>query len=336
MSNNVNVVSGVISFTRVLDGDLITTHLYSTKLLIQRLKEGGDTPLPDWTIADNQPTIYPRILSQNTGKRITVITGSEKWYYNGTEIDFKEDTRFESVKHDDGGVVVPALKIVKNLASIENLDSDTITFEAKTRIRDVEYSIKSTIDIRLEEMIGEPYDGVIEATEGGVVDDDTPQVTATAILYKGGSIITEGVTYKWYRIGRDGQTEIKASPSTPNKMSFKDEDINSELTIKVEFFYNGVNVYNKTRTLSDETDTYYLRVKIEGPQDLRDNETCLLTPEVYNRVLDQKVDGYIYEYTELDNMLSLVGKSVGETYTMTTEKLDKNNGILNVIINATK
>ena len=63
MSNNVNVVSGVISFTRVLDGDLITTHLYSTKLLIQRLKEGGDTPLPDWTIADNQPTIYPRILS---------------------------------------------------------------------------------------------------------------------------------------------------------------------------------------------------------------------------------------------------------------------------------
>lgn len=331
-----SVVSGLISFTRVLDGDLITSHLYSTKLLIQRLKEGADIPLPDWTITSNQPTIYPRVLSQNTGKRVSIITGSEKWLYNGIEIDFEADLRFKKIIYDDGGVVVPGLEIVQNLASVDNLDTDVITFSAKTKISGVEYDIRSTIDIRLEEMVGEPYDGFIEATEGGVVDDNTPEVVATAVLHKGGAEVSEGVTYKWYRVGRDGINEIKPDPATPNKMKFKDEDIDSELTIKVEFFYNGVNVYNKTRTLSDETDTYYLRVKQEGPQDLRDNDTCKLTPEVYNRVLNQKVDGYIFEYTELDSMLNLVGKETGATYTMTTEKLDKNGGHLNLIINATK
>lgn len=329
-----SVVSGLISFTRVLDGDLITSHLYATKLLIQRLKEGSDAPLPDWSMVDNQPTIYPRVLSQNTGKRVVLVEGSEKWFYNGTEI--KEDSRFEKVSHDDGGVKVPGLKIVDNLVSVDNLDTDVITFEGKTKIAGVDYTIKSTIDIRLEEMVGEPYDAFIEATEGGVIDDNTPEVTCTAVLYKGGAEVTEGVTYKWYKVGRDGTTELKPSPASLNKMTFKDEDVDSELTIKVEFFYNGVNVYNKTRTLSDETDTYYLRVKQEGPLDLRDNDVCKLTPEVWNRVLNQKLDGYIFEYTELDNMLKLIGKETGASYTMTTEKLDKNGGVLNLIINATR
>ena len=328
-----SVVSGLISFTRILDGNIINSNLYSTKILIQRLKQGTDTPMPNWEDPDNQPVIYPRVLAQSTGKRVTLH--SHKWYHNGAEIN-SSDNRFELINHDDGGVVVPALKIVKNLAAVDNLDTDVISFEAKTSISGVEYEVKATIDIRLEEMVGEPYDGFIEATEGGVVDDNTPEVVATAVLHKGGAEVSEGVTYKWYRVGRDGINEIKPDPATPNKMKFKDEDIDSELTIKVEFFYNRVNVYNKTRTLSDETDTYYLRVKQEGPQDLRDNDTCKLTPEVYNRVLNQKVDGYIFEYTELDSMLNLVGKETGATYTMTTEKLDKNGGHLNLIINATK
>jgi len=331
-----SVVSGVISFTRVLDGDVINSHLFVTKPPIQRLKEGTDTPLPDWTITDNQPVIYPRVASQSKGKRIPITTGSEKWLYNGVAIDFTSDTRFKKVTHDDGGVSVPALKIVENLASIDNLDTDVITFEAKTKISGVDYEVRATLEIRLEEMVGEPYDGFIEVTEGGVIDDNTPEVTATAILYKGGAVITEGVTYKWYRVGRDGLKELKPDPATPNKMKFKESDVDSELTIKVEYFFNGVNVFNKSRSLTDETDTYHLRVKIDGPQDLRDKDTCKLTPEVWNRVLDQKVDGYIFEYTELDSMLNLVGKETGSTYTMTTEKLDANNGHLNVIINATK
>lgn len=327
-----SVASGLISFTRILDGNIITSNLYSTKILIQRLKQGTDTPMPNWEDPDNQPVIYPRVLAQSTGKRVTLH--SHKWYHNGAEIN-SSDNRFELINHDDGGVVVPALKIVKNLAAVDNLDTDVISFEAKTSISGVEYEVKATIDIRLEEMVGEPYDGFIEATEGGVVDDDTPEITCTALLYKGGALITEGVTYKWYRIGIDGVTEINPDPSTPNKMKFKDEDINSELTIKVDFFYQGDQVYTVTRTVSDETDVLYLHVAISNGQDLREGESSTVTPTVYNRHTEQAVSGYTFQYTELDNLLEVVGKTEGKNYVMTSEKLAEHGNHLNIIINAT-
>lgn len=43
-----SVVSGMISFTRIIDGNIITSNLYSTKILVQRLKKGADVPLPNW------------------------------------------------------------------------------------------------------------------------------------------------------------------------------------------------------------------------------------------------------------------------------------------------
>lgn len=327
-----SVVSGMISFTRIIDGNIITSNLYSTKILVQRLKKGADVPLPNWEEEEHQPTIYPRVIAQSTGKRVTLH--SHKWFYNGAEIN-SGDNRFKLVTYDDGGVSVPGLKIVKNLAVFDNLDTDVISFEAKTTISGVDYEVKANIDIRLEEMVGEPYDGVIEATEGGVIDDDTPEITATAILYKGGAIITEGVTYKWYRITIEGQEEIKPDPATPNKMKFKDADVNSELTIKVEFYYSGQLVYSEVRILSDETDTLYLHVSISNGQSLREGESSVLTPMVYNRVLNQKVPGYSYEYSELDNMLELIGKKQGATYTMTSDNLAKHGDQINIIINAT-
>lgn len=327
-----SVVSGMISFTRIIDGNIITSNLYSTKILVQRLKEGADTPMPNWEDKDSQPTIYPRVIAQSTGKRVTLH--SHKWFHNGAEIK-STDNRFEITTHDDGGVVVPALRIVKNLAAPDNLDTDVVSFEAKTIVNGVEYEVKANIDIRLEEMVGEPYDGVIEATEGGVIDDDTPEITCTTILYKGGAIITEGVTYKWYRVTIDGQQELQPNPATPNKMKFKDEDINSELTIKVDFFYLGQMVYTVTRNLSDETDTLYLHVSITNGQDLRDGESSDLIPVVYNRVLNQKVQGYTFTYSLLDNMLEQIEKVTGDTYTMTAEKIGKHGDNINVIINAT-
>ena len=327
-----SVVSGMISFTRIIDGNVITSNLYSTKILIQRLKKDSDTPLPDWTQKEHQPIIYPRVIAQSTGKRASLH--SHKWYHNGAEIN-TSDGRFEFVEHDDGGVKVPGLKIVKNLATKDNLDTDVISFSAKTNVNGVEYDVKANIDIRLEEMVGEPYDSVIEATEGGVIDDDTPEITCKAILYKSGSVITEGVTYKWYRITTEGQMEIKPDPSTPNIMKFKNEDVNSELTIKVDFYYGGQKVSTTVRTLSDETDTLYLHVAISNGQDLREGESSTLTPMVYNRVLNQKVPGYSYEYSELDNMLSLIGKKQGATYTMTADNLSKHGDQINIIINAT-
>lgn len=328
-----SIASGVVTFTRIIDGDVITTHMYSTEILVQRLKAGTNTPLPDWNIAVNQPTIFPRAISQNTGNRIKIH--SPKWYYNGVEILSGNPTFFTGT-HDDGGVVVPSLTIVRNLASINNLDSDTIRFEGKATIAGVEYNVSSSIEIRIEEMVGEPYDGIIKATEGGVIDNDTPEVTATALLYKGGVQISSGVTYKWFRVGKSGDTELTPPTSTPNKMTFKDDDIDSELTIRVDFYYNGTKVYSATRLLSDETDPYYLEVSMNGPVDLRDGEEVYIKPNVKDRATGKVVTGYNFEFVFMNNLHEVQFTHKENYYTLKSSILEKYGNLLNMIIYATK
>lgn len=328
-----SIASNLTTFTRVIDGDVITTHMYSTEILVQRLKAGADTPMPDWTISSNQPTIYPRAISQNTGKRITIH--SPKWYYNGSLIESGNPT-FLTTTHNDGGVVVPALKIVGNLASINNLDLDTIRFEGKATIASVEYNVSGTVEVRIEEMVGEPYDGIIKATEGGVIDNDTSEVTATAILYNGGVQISSEVTYKWFRVGKSGDTELTPPTSTPNKMTFKDEDIDSELTIRVDFYYNGTKVYSVTRLLSDETDPYFLEVSIDGPVDLRDGEEVNMTATVRDRANGDMVKGYSYEYVFMNNLHEVQFTHKESFCTLRADMLEKHGNLLNLIVYATK
>ena len=327
-----SVVSGLISFTRIIDGDVVTSNLSSDKILIQRLKQGTSQPLPNWEVKENQPTISARVIAQSTGKRVTV--SSPSWFYNGTKIT-SSDSRFLIGTSLDGSISIPTLKIVKNLANPDNLDTDNIKFEGIAKINGIDYEVRASIDIRLEEMVGEPYDGIIELTEGGVIDDNTSEVIATAVLYKGGSIVKDKVTYKWYKITETGQEIMNPNLGTPEKMKFTDKDVDSELTIKVDFYYDGVKVYSKTRLISDETDPFYLYVHVSNGQDLRDGESTTVTPVVYNRITQEKVSGYSFKYTELDNMLEVIGNKTGATYNMTAQFLAQNNNHVNLIINAT-
>ena len=327
-----STTSGLISFTRILDGNVITCNLYSNKLLVQRMKKDSSQAIPDWSIAGNQPVIYPKITSQSSGVRINV--DSFKWKYNGSQI-LTTDKRFQFTEIEDGSIKVPGVKIVSNLISKDNMDSDTISFEGKTSINKVEYEVKANIDIRLEEMVGDPYFGFIEVSDGAVIDDNTPQVTATAILYKGGSIMKNDVTYIWSKVTSDGLVVIPNNSANPNKQVFKGSDIDSELTIKVEFKYKGETVAEYLKTISDEKDTLFLNVNLSNGQDLRDGESSIVTPKVWNRILGKEEAGYKFEYSLLNSNLSPISKATGATFTMTSKILGDNNNNVNMIINAT-
>ena len=327
-----STTSGLISFTRILDGNVITCNLYSNKLLVQRMKKDAAQAIPDWSIEANQPIIYPKIVSQNSGVRINV--DSFKWKYNGAEI-LTTDTRFQFTQMEDGALKIPGLKIVSNLISKDNMDSDTISFEGKSTINKVEYEVKANIDIRLEEMVGDPYFGFIEVTDGAVIDDNTPEVTATAILYKGGSIMKNDVTYVWNKVTPNGLEVIPNNSTNPNKQVFKSSDVESELTVKVEFKYLGETVAEYLKTISDEKDTLYLNISLSNGQDLRDGEVSVITPKVWNRVLQKEESGYKFEYSLLSSNLTPITKATGATYSMTAKTLEDNNNNINVLINAT-
>lgn len=325
-----NLLKGSRAFIKILDGNVITSELYSTEILVQRLKKDTDVPMPDWENSQDQPIIYPRILSQSSGKRVSIE--SFKWFYNGKEIG-KNNPTFDMVEYIDGGLYIPGLKIIRNLASLTNLDTDTISFEAITRVGGIPYDIKCSIDIRIEEVVGEAYDGIIRATESGVIDDNTPQVTCTAVLYKGGQEITKDVTYEWYKITTNGTEKLIPNSGTPNKYTFKEGDIDSELSIYVNMFYKGQKVYVARRTLSDESDALYLHLALSNSTTLKEGESCTIVPTVYNRILDKVVTGYNFTFKFLDDNLELIESFSGiPSYKLESDFLKKHNGSVNLLV----
>lgn len=324
--------SSFIALTSVSDGELITSTLYATKPLIQRLKVDTDKAIPDWSVKENHPVIYPRAKSQSVGKRLAII--NPVWSYNGVKIE--NNPKFEITTYDDGGLVVPALKIVDNLISLDNLNADTITFEGEAIYSKETYPIHITTDIQLEEMVGEAYDAFIEVTNAGVITEGNDSVTCTAILYKGGAEVTNDISYKWFKSSKDGFEEIKSDTGTPNKLTIKEADVDSELVIKVEFYVKNVLVYSKAKQISDETDTLFIHVQEDGSRTLKPNKSITLTPSIRNRVTGEELTGYNYIFRTFDNMMKQIAETEAKSLTISFEQVEKNNKYIGLIIIAYK
>lgn len=330
-----NAVSGYGFLTTIGKGELLSGNLYGTEPLRQYVKAGTNEANPNWKTESNQPIIFPRIKAQGADKRIPITGGSEEWTYNGAVLSFDANgvsiapKLFKKVTHDDGGILVPALRIIDNLASITRIKPDTIGFNCKVNAGGSQHPVYLTIDIRLEETSGDAYDSYIEASEGGVIDNDTNKIVCTAHLRKGGSKITEGVTYKWWVMGEKDYTEIPSDTNNPDKKTFTEGDIQSELVVKVEFYIKGKRVSQTSRQLSDETDPLILNRGPNGSETLvqGENESITYTPSVMKRGTGEVVTGFKFRYVLVDAMSKSIRTEEGTSLTLTYEEVDQYNGI---------
>ena len=69
---------------------------------------------------------------------------------------------------------------------------------------------------------------------------------------------------------------------------------------------------------------------------IKEGESSIIIPRVYNRILDKEDTGYNFEFNILDDEFKLVERVVGSQYEMTSDKLKQYNNSLNVIVNASK
>lgn len=314
-----SIVSGSAFITAMVEGDQVTATLSSTKPLSQYVKKGTSGVSPDWTVEANQPIVYVVARSQNTGLRKTIQPESEEWSYNGLKIEFNASGvstfpsyvagKFLKTVHNDGDNDVPALKIIGNLASPDNTDNDQITFKGNVEIGGIARPLEPSITVRIEETVGDPYDGYIDATDGGVIDDDTASVTLTAHLLRGGNSITTGVSYKWSKAILGGWQEINASGGTPNKITLSAADIDSSAIIKCEFYVDNVLVFTETRPVYDETDPLVMAMNPSQSTQLKENESVTFGPTIHRRSTGAKESGYDkFSFTAYDiesNLISL-------------------------------
>ena len=125
----------------IIDGDSAQGNIRSTKPLVQMYQKDTGKCVPDWSVAANQPVIYPVIRSGNENVIKPIVSGTEKWHYNNTPYNVQRfrigyrsgcgSRKMQTTTYNNGAVNVPALKIVGNLASASNMDADTIRMDGE-------------------------------------------------------------------------------------------------------------------------------------------------------------------------------------------------------------
>ncbi len=261
-------ISGGFQVIQVIDGDCITGFLRASAPLCQFYKKDTGTCVPDWSVAANQPVIYPVLRSQNEGTVKPVVASSDKWYYNGVEITFNASNvatapaaianRAKKVTQSNGTINVPGLQIIGNLGSADNMDADTIRMTGAVEASGHSIAYDVSIGLDIAEYSDSEYVGFLNATNGGIIDEEGETITITPSLYKGGSKMTSGYSVKWMK------PPYTASHSTASTLTVGRDDIDSRLDLMCQFIVDGAVVDTRIITLSDEIDPYYIACEASG------------------------------------------------------------------------
>lgn len=298
-----NQVSDYAEITSIVDSDSLSFTLIATEPLVQYLKKGtSDGFMPNWATSGRQPVIYPNAMSQLEGIRKQAVAGSEEWTYNGTVMTFNASGvsvtpaviagTFQKQLYNNGDFLVPSLKIIGNLVSPTNVDTDQIGLNCKVEVSGVPIPASNTIPIRLEETVGDPYHGFISATDGGVIDNNTKSVTLTADLTKGGSYVTEGVTHKWFKAVLGGWELRSGIAQTPHKLLVTDDMVDTFALFKCEYWIGGVMVFAAVTKVSDESDPLILAKNPSGTTMLGRGGSVTYRPQVVRRGTGAVEPGY--------------------------------------------
>lgn len=194
---------GSTPITRIKNGDTLYFRLDGNdNPLFQAVDTESQTIKPDWTVNENQPVITPVCTSALNNK---VTLSDFTWYYNGTEITFRNDvesgwtisTNFDGkfqLNVEDG-----SLKIVKNLADANNPASDTLRCDCTAQMSGEKFSVSKSVNVLIQPMSAGAYTGFVTANPSNL-SPGASQCTLTCALYDAGDKMASSTyTVKWYK-----------------------------------------------------------------------------------------------------------------------------------------
>lgn len=256
-------ISNRFYITALEDGATLHGNLVAEGSLSQAWN--GQTAVPDWTIAANQPLIYLTLLSGGT---LVEPANDFKWYYNGEEIT-SADTRFQkttkTVTYGSQSATMPALKIVANLATSDNVDVDLITFDGSYIINGTGVSFTATAQIRISVITSGSSLGVINFHNG--ISDITAKgdtVTAYGLLYNPDGTADNTVTTKWYLNDSSTPTNGTTIQGHANAYNISEAMVVDHATIRCEFYKGSTLLYTAYASVDDMQDPEFMYVQYNG------------------------------------------------------------------------
>lgn len=259
----------------------------------------GQSAVPDWTVVENQPLIYLTLLSGGT---LVAPSNDFKWLYNGVEIT-NSDTRFqkttETVYYGSQTATMPALKIVANLASSDNVDIDLITFEGNYIINGTGITFTATAQIRISAISTGSSLGVINFHNG--ISDITAKgqaVVAYGMLYTPDGTPDNFVTTRWYLNDSSTPTAGTTIQGHPNAYQVTETQVVDHATIRCEFYKGSDLKYTAYASVDDMQDPEFMYVQYNGNNgnaaSLRKGETASFQIWVGTRTDPTPIGGTTY------------------------------------------
>lgn len=264
-----STISNRFYVTALDDGTTLHGNLSSNKPLSQAWN--GTSAVPNWETASEQPTIYLTLLSGGT---LVQPASGFKWYYEGTQIDFSTDTRFQqvtyAVTYGNTTLNMPALKIVSNLANSSNVDVDTIMFSGEYSANGAGIPFTCSAQIRISAITANDKIGLINFV-GGISNITEPNQVITMygrIYNSSGGTIDDAIT-KWYL--NDAQNPTQGTTITiggvayANAFQVSESQVTDHATVRCEFYDASNNLlYVAYESIDDMQDPEFMYIQYNG------------------------------------------------------------------------
>ena len=269
------------------DNSTLLGQLLPNPTPTQSYKDG--TFIPNWeTNAASRPIIY--LSLQNGASDITPDNGYT-WSYNGSVITFSSETSTQTIggttytgyvsTGDTAGKFFkttyngkPALGIIGNLASSQNVDIDVIRFDGQKTLSTNPIDFSATINITITQWTSGGYLGVLNFPNGNIITSKGQQLTCSAILYNDNGVVNNP-QYEWYY---EGDSQLQ---DTQSSFIVEESDITDYAVLRCDFYLTidgtRTKVYSAYGSIDDQQDPEFMWIKYNGANgnsvSLRQNES---------------------------------------------------------------
>lgn len=288
---------------RLQNGDSLNITLNATAPLYQTFKKGTDEYTPNWaTMPDaDRPVIYPRSYSvmEAQVKAVTNIA----WKYNNVAMTFDAnglctapDIAAGKVRQIDYNGT-KALKMIGNVASDTNNDSDMISFFGKVRTDGQDIDVSAETTLLIEEAAANLYRLFLNMTDD-VIDGDETSLQMTASLYNMGTAVTSGAEFEFTDIAGN---VLRAKGSSP-VFTVTRGMIDSSLMVTCKAYVGGIVVAMEHRQVWDSSDGVALVCNHGARKGQTTHETIDYIFWIINSRTGSTVPGATFEYKVINTL----------------------------------
>lgn len=297
-----NTVSNRFYIQCMEDGSSLHGQLLSDKSLTQAWS--GTAAVPDWAgTPANRPLIWVDLL--NGSAKVTPDSGGT-WWYNGSKIKFSSTQTstvigtktyygYKSVDGtaaDEGNFAdmffltgkdstsadplngSPAIGITDNLASSDNVDVDSITYQGAYSIGGAQVGFSCTATVKITGISSSGIFGIIEFIGSNIITEKNQTVYMVGRLFDAsGAPIASGFTTQWYKDGVSigNGTQITVGGVTyQNGKTVNEADVTDNTVIECAFSYvsgGATLTYSAFENIDDQTDPEQMYIQHNGAYD---------------------------------------------------------------------